>query len=59
MRGQDGVAMGNFGALNAYQDGPRRFITGLFSGRFIRDYLIGEFLCKTDTFLNKFISAKG
>lgn len=45
--------MGNFGTLNAYQDGASRFITRLLRGRFNKNYPIGEVPCKANTFLNK------
>lgn len=57
-KGQDGVVVGNFGTLNAYQDSPNLFITGLLLGRFNKDYPIGEVPCRANTFLNKFLSAK-
>lgn len=47
--GNDGVAVGNFGTLNAYQDGPGRFITGLLPGRLNKDYPIGKVPCKANT----------
>lgn len=51
--------MSNFGTLNAYQDGPSWFIIGLLRGRFNRDCPTGEIPCNANTFLNKFLSAKG
>lgn len=48
--GKDGVAVGNFGTLNAYQDDPGRFITGLLPGRLNKDYPIGEVPCKANTY---------
>lgn len=41
-REQDGVSVGNFGTISAYQDGRSRFITGLLPDRFSKDYPLGE-----------------
>lgn len=41
-RDQDKVAVGNFSTVNAYQDGPSKFITRLLLRRFNNDYLISE-----------------
>lgn len=58
IRGQDGVAIGNFGSQGAYQDGSGRFMIGLLPNRINKDYLISEAPCSANTFLNRFLIVK-
>lgn len=41
---QDGVAVGNFDSISAYQDGPSRSIISLLPDKFNKDPLLVKFL---------------
>lgn len=58
-RGQGRVAVSNFGTLNAYKNGPIRFMNDLLPERFNKDYPLVRFAVKPTPFYTSFFLLKG
>lgn len=58
-KGQGRVAVSNFGTLNAYKNGPIRFMNDLLPERFNKDYPLVRFAVKPTPFYTSFFLLKG